>query len=330
MTKKITELTEDAAPQLGSMLEIVRDPAGTPLSRKSYLYNLLMFTPDGTLLNGKISPTASSNNLVLALKTQAGNDPSAADPVEVKINGSWRSVTAALSLTVTAGTSIFNAGATELATLSLDLFAYLGWRAASSAVVILCSRIPYATLYSDFSGTSTNEKYAAFSTAPAATDDVVNIGRFEATNSGTAAYNWSVPTYTSANLIQRPTFKTRWLTYVPTIVGFSANPTNTIYQYRVDDIEVFVRSRQATAGTSNSTSFSLTAPFTALTLSNAQWQTLGAPTIDNGTTLTTPAVAAIASNSATINITKDSGSAVFTNANSKRVAYFQLQFPISA
>jgi len=170
---------------------------------------------EGTMLNGRILPTVASNNLTISIKTFAGTDPSSTDPVYVTIGGVVRTITSALSVTVNAGANSFNAGGAELATKSIDYFSYLSWRTASSSVVIGYGRIPYANLYSDFSGTATNEKYGAFSTAPASTDTVVNIGRFEATLSAGVGYTWSVPTYTSINLIQRPIFNTRVLSWIP-------------------------------------------------------------------------------------------------------------------
>ena len=41
--------------------------------------------PDGTMINGKISPTVASNNITVSLKTLAGNDATAKDPIYVKI-----------------------------------------------------------------------------------------------------------------------------------------------------------------------------------------------------------------------------------------------------
>jgi hypothetical protein len=129
-------------------------------------------------------------------------------------------------LTINAGANTFNSGSSELATKEIDYFPYLSWKAASSAVVLLVSRVPYACLYSDFSSTATAWDYAAYSSAPASTDDVVVIGRFAATLSASAAYNWSVPTFTSKNLIQRPIWNTRPLTWTPTHAAGGAGYTN--------------------------------------------------------------------------------------------------------
>lgn len=172
--------------------------------------------PSGQLLNGQILPSVSSNNLTLAIKTLAGTDPSATDPVFVRIKNNIRVITSALSVTRNAGTNWFNVGRAELATREVDYFAYLAWDSANSTVRLGFARIPYATVYSQFSATTTSDRYGAFNTNPGATDDVEVIGRFAATLSASASYNWSVPTYTSSNLIQRPIFETRVLLWVPT------------------------------------------------------------------------------------------------------------------
>ena len=49
--------------------------------------------------NGKIVPSVASDNLTVALKTHAGTDPSATDPVYVMIGGVVRTITSALSAT---------------------------------------------------------------------------------------------------------------------------------------------------------------------------------------------------------------------------------------
>ena len=152
------------------------------------------------------------------------------------IGGVLRSITSALSKTLNAGANSFNAGSAELATKEIDYFAYLGYN-ATDGVVLGFSRIPFATLYSDFSATATNEKFASISTITnaAAGDNYVNIGRFAATLSAGAGYTWTVPTFTAINLIQRPIFETRLLTYAPTITSQGGTPTTTsaVSKYKI-------------------------------------------------------------------------------------------------
>lgn len=195
--------------------------------------------PEGFLYNGKIVPSVASNNLTVALKGLDGNNPSATNPVYVRIGDTVRSITAALSVTKNAATNWCNAGATGLATFEIDYFVYLGYN-ATDGVVIGFSRIPGASQYNDFSTTTTNEKYCAISTITnaSATDYYEVIGRFAATLSATAAFNWSVPTFNSINLIQRPIYETRFLTYSPTLtwtagVAPSGSPGINTHNYKI-------------------------------------------------------------------------------------------------
>ena len=186
----------------------------------SSIISTTKYAPQGFLLNGKIVPSVASNDLTVAIKGMDGNDPSASNPVYVRIGDTVRTITAALSVTKADGTNWFNAGSAELATKEVDYFVYLGYN-ATDGTVIGFSRIPYATLYSDFSATSTNEKYCAISTITnaAAGDNYENVGRFAATLSAGAGYTWTVPTFTTTNLIQRPIYETRWSTAVFTVSG---------------------------------------------------------------------------------------------------------------
>lgn len=246
--------------------------SGTTDYRRYLGYNNLL--PEGYMINGKLSVTVSSNNITVALKTKSGGNPSATDPVSVWIAGSYRTCTAALSVTKNAGTQWFGLG-TNFAALEQDFFAYLIWNTtpATDIMDIGFARIAHGRVYSDFSGTTTNEKYLAFANAstPTSTDSCVVIGRFAATLSAAASYNWSVPTFTNSNLIQFPVFETRWLTYVPTITGYSANPTNVVYRYMLRGNNCTVQMAETTGGTSNATTKTYTAPFTAKTVTNMFW-----------------------------------------------------------
>jgi len=217
--KKITELTAETSADKADLIPIVTDTDSTAVTKKITVANLMggLIAPEGFLINGKIVPSVTSGNLTVAIKGLDGNNPSSTNPVYVRIGDAIRSITSALSVTKNAGTNWFNAGSSELATKEIDYFVYLGYN-ATDGVVIGFSRIPYATAYSQFSTTNTNEKYCAISNiAHAASGDAYTvIGRFAATLSAGAGYTWSVPTFTSINLIQRPIFETRVLSWTPT------------------------------------------------------------------------------------------------------------------
>lgn len=237
-----------------------------------------LYSPQGFLINGKVVPSVGSNNLTLDLKTLAGTDPSPTDPVYIRIGDTMRTVTAALSATANAGTNWCNAGGVGLATNEIDYFIYLGYN-ATDGVILGFSRIPTATCYGDFSATSTNEKFCKISTisTAAATDYYEVVGRFAATLSAGGGYTWTVPTFTAINLIQKPIYETRSLTWSPAIVGFSGTPTS-VAAYSVGSkgrnrMSCFI----SISGTSSGTDLTATAPLSFL-------RNMGFPLIvqDNG------------------------------------------------
>lgn len=230
--------------------------------------------PEGFLINGKIVPSVADNDLTVALKGLDGNDPSASNPVYVRIGDTVHSITSALSVTKAAGTNWFNAGSSELATKEIDYFVYLGYN-ATDGVVIGFARIPYATQYDQFSTTTTEEKYCAISTITnaASGDDYTVIGRFAATLSAGAGYTWTVPTFTSINLIQRPIFETRWLSYLPTLTPATdmtyTSVTYTLDEYKIQDGLVHLRIfTSGTIGGTPKTTILVTSP---IATTNTAW-----------------------------------------------------------
>ena len=226
--------------------------------------------PQGFLINGKISVTDTGSGLTVAIKTLAGTDPSASDPVYVRIGDTVRTISAALSVTKADGTNWCNSGSAELATKEIDYFVYLGYN-ATDGVVLGFSRYPGANSYDDFSATTTNEKYCAISTitTAAATDYYEVIGRFAATLSAGAGYTWSVPTYTAKNLIQRPIYETRWLTVAPAhsasgSMTFTSVTGTYLYKLRGDALSL-IYVGNGTLGGSASVAIYATSPFTFVT-----------------------------------------------------------------
>lgn len=217
--------------------------------------------PQGYMINGKISVTDAAG-ITVAIKTLAGNDPSETDPVFVRIGDSVHMIITALSVSKADGTNWCNAGSAELATKEIDYFVYLGYN-ATDGVVIGFSRIPSAAQYSDFSVTTTNEKYAAISTITnaASTDYYEVVGRFAATLSAGAGYTWSVPTYTAINLIQRPIYETRLLSFTPVWTGYSVSPAGTNKYKLVGSKCRIDMSNTDNLGTSNANTNKFTTPF---------------------------------------------------------------------
>jgi len=165
----------------------------------------------------QISATVASNNLTVALKNSAGDDPTPEASVRVQIGDTVYTIDDALFVTAAAATNWFAAGSSESATHEQDFFVYLGYN-ATDGVTIGFARIPFARVYSDFSSTTTDAKYCRISTITnaAASDPYTVIGRFAATLSAAAAHVWTVPTFTPANLIHQPVFESRSINWTPT------------------------------------------------------------------------------------------------------------------
>ncbi len=221
----------------------------------------------GWMADGQIVTSASSGSLVVALKHISGNDPSSGSPVTARIGNVNHIIESALSVTIRPGTSWFNVGSYEHNAQDIDFFARLGYN-ATDGVTLGVSRIPYGGLYSDFSATSTNEKYCKISNIAhaSANDPYENIGRFNATLSGSAtSYLWTIPA--TSIVINRPIYETRLLTYSP---SYSANASMTYtsvttnlakYQIIGGSITIYIGFYGTTGGTLNNILY-FTHPFT--------------------------------------------------------------------
>jgi hypothetical protein len=313
--------------------DLVDDHLAAHVNALQLAADVLAKSPNGTLFNGKLSVTVASSNITVAIKTLDGNDPSSSDPVYIVINSVVYPLTDALSVTKNAGTNWFNSGGTNLATFEIDYFVYIIWNTTPVPDVldIGFARIPYGRIYSDFSGTTTNGRYLAYGngSAPNGSNDVVLVGRFAATLSAAAAHNWSVPSFTQINLIQRPIYETRRLTWSPTPTGYSALPTNTYYEYIFDNNMCTVMISEATNGTSNATTVGMTAPIAPATVTNAIWTGNGSG-FDNGAELTTPVRIQVSSGAGGISLFPNhSAASAWTNVNGKRISTARLQFPIA-
>jgi hypothetical protein len=285
--------------------------------------------PAGFLVNGRIVPSVASNNLTVAIKTLAGNDPSPGEPVWCRIGNQLVIITSSLSVTRNAGTNWFNSGSSELATQEIDYFVYLGFN-ATDGVTIGFARIPYARQYGGFNTTSTNERYAAISTITnaASTDPYEVVGRFAATLSAGPSYTWSIPSYTSVNLIQRPIYSTRDLNYSPVYTGFSAAPTNVVSTYRIIDnyVDLFYRAGQP--GTSNATNLQISLPFSVITLMSYEIRHYSRGT-NNGSTVVSDVTYTISSGATVLTAQLGGNSNGWTNANGKKLDWADAMYRIA-
>lgn len=131
------------------------------------------------------------------------------------------------------------------------------------------------------------------------------------------------PYYSRASL---PSGFPQWFNFAPTHGGFSADPTGA-YRFSVVGRLCTYVVRNSANGTSNATSYTITAPFTAAAIANCNWGAACMFVVDGGTTQTAPARATIDQNSNVVTITKNMAGNAWTNSGGKR-ANFTLQFEI--
>lgn len=154
---------------------------------------------------------------------------------------------------------------------------------------------------------------------------------YVASISGTTVTIIATSDYTLANAaITAPFFSNAatpvgfptWFNYAPTYTGFSAVPTGSFAQYRCVGSEITVAHRQTTLGTSNSTSYTITAPVTAATVSGAVWSVTLGSTIDNSSQVTTAGQASIGSAGTTFTMYKTQGTAASWTASGGKTGDF--------
>ena len=110
-----------------------------------------------------------------------------------------------------------------------------------------------------------------------------------------------------------------WFNWAPTLVGFSADPTNAVYRFRASGRMCFVEARQGTAGTSNATNFTISLPIVAITIANVGWWGNPGFYVDNGVTKTGGAVGISSGNTVASCYTADLGT--WTASGNKRIAF---------
>lgn len=112
--------------------------------------------------------------------------------------------------------------------------------------------------------------------------------------------------------------------WTPAFTGFSVAPAGGIYRYIVIGKLCTCFVRMPNAGTSNATTFTLTAPFTAVAIASDSWYAAVLAT-DNGALIANPGLASISANSNVINLYTGFALAAWT-ATGNKAAQFTLIF----
>lgn len=119
-----------------------------------------------------------------------------------------------------------------------------------------------------------------------------------------------------------------WFNYTPVFTGFSVDPTNIVSRFKIQGRTCTVLHREVTAGTSNSSSFFVTAPVEAATITNAVWGGAMFGADDNGIAFTTATKVIINSGASYFILYSNMASLGWNTANGKR-ANFMISYEIS-
>lgn len=205
-------------------------------------------------------------------------------------------------------------------TTSLQLAGVISDETGTGALVFASNPVLAAPSFSSIvnSGTLTLPTSTDTLMGRATTDTVTGKSIDATTNTVTNIANANLTT--TAGDIGGPS--TSWS---PTITGFSAAPASGIYQYvRVGKlVTIFIT--QPNNGTSNATTFTISLPFTALTLTSMQWVAPVAQVVDSGT-VSGPGVAVISSAGTTVNFLKTGAGGAFTGSGNKRIPAFSMTY----
>ncbi len=111
----------------------------------------------------------------------------------------------------------------------------------------------------------------------------------------------------------------QWFNWTPTLTGFgaAADPTNTVYRFNIVGRMINLMIRQGTAGTSNATTFTISLPVTAATITNMAWTGVTG-VVDAGVLAANAGVLSIASAATTVGVFRDQTSTAFTASGIKR------------
>lgn len=117
--------------------------------------------------------------------------------------------------------------------------------------------------------------------------------------------------------------------YTATLTGFSADPASPLYFGRMHGKWMCIDVRLNNAGTSNATTFTISLPVTAATVSNMNWQAGTYDQVNNSVNSTVPGLARISSAGTVVNLFLDISGTGWTAALDKRASFSNLCYPVS-
>jgi hypothetical protein len=118
--------------------------------------------------------------------------------------------------------------------------------------------------------------------------------------------------------VNQPAAWPEWFNYAPTFTGFSAAPAGGIYRWRADGRRIEIVIRQTADGTSNATTFTISAPVTAKAITDMTWRGV-AGARDNTAALGDYSSLRVVQDTAIIDAFTDANVGAWTNSGGKRI-----------
>lgn len=267
----------------------------------------------------------SSTDLVVALKTLDGSDPSASVPVKIVVDDTDLEISSALSVTIPASAGdVFDFAAGGIQDHDCQLFVYIINNNGTPQLGL--SPDPtlqtVASVYYDAggqTGTPTQSNIVMSGTRNA-TNACVVAGRINAQQD--SSNDWVSPD--TSKVVNRQVFDTDWLTTTPTYSGFSTDPAGDLL-YKIQRDMMTVKTEATGTGTSNAADFDIHLPFTTRNISSGIQPIL---VFDSGAYLDPNGWGFVASNSRVLAIYKATfGTDNFTASGGKK-AFGTFSLPV--
>lgn len=112
-----------------------------------------------------------------------------------------------------------------------------------------------------------------------------------------------------------------YFNYSATLTGFSANPTNTHYKFRINGRFCTAHVVQGTNGTSNANTFTVSVPVSAINTANEGWGTANWVAVNNGATLAAASRAYISPGNSSVTLHTNMGNGTWATSNGKRASF---------
>lgn len=120
-----------------------------------------------------------------------------------------------------------------------------------------------------------------------------------------------------------------WQTWTPTVTGFSSVPTNSSYRYKRIGKSVTLSINQGTNGTSNATTFTISLPIQAATVTNHTWGAAISQLVNGGSVPGSPGLAQIDSGATVLGLFSTSAGASWTSSGGKRIIGLVITYEIA-